>query len=97
MLSSIIVASEVIGIVALAIYSLADNERIYASIFAAIVAAILSFLVGYQFLFTLIQDETGSAFGDSAMGWTFIMIGIMIALLQLAVIADGLLKRRGRS
>lgn len=96
MISSIIVASEIIGIVALTVYSLADNERIYASIFGVVVSTILSFLVGYQFLFSLILDERGVAYGDTPLGWTFIMIGIMFGVLNLAIIVDAVLKKRER-
>lgn len=96
MITSIIVAAEVVCVIILAVYSLADNERLYASIFAAILAATLSFLVGYQFLFSLIQDGTDPKFGDAPLGWTFIMIGVMIAVLTFAIVVDGILKRRAK-
>ena len=94
MIPVLIAVAEFIGILCLVIYSLADNERIYASIFSSILASILSFLLGYQLLFRMIQSEfvDDLFFQDAPLGYVFIMVGIMIAVLTLAVVVDAVLK-----
>ena len=95
MITTYIAVAEFIGIIILTIYSLADNERIYASIFAAIIASLLSFILGYQFLFGMIQNETGTTtYTDLPLGYFFIMLGIGIGGLTAMILIDGLLKYR---
>ena len=92
----LIVVAEIVCLLFLVVYALADNERLYAAVFAAVLASILSFIVGYNFLFIGIaqaDNGTTTAFTDAPIGYLFIMGGIMIAVITLALIVDGVLKR----
>lgn len=93
MIPVLIAVAEFIGIIILTVYSLADNERVYASIFGAILASILSFILGYQLLFGLVQNETSlTTYSDAPLGYFFIMVGIGIAIMSFAIIVDAVLK-----
>ena len=92
-----IAAVMMVGCIILAIYFLADNERLYASIFAAIMGSVMSFILGLDFLFIGIVETVGTTqvtYIDQPLGYFFIMVGIMIFLLTLAIIVDALMKRR---
>lgn len=93
----LIVVAEIICLTCLVVYALADNERLYAAVFAAVLASILSFLIGYNFLMVgIAQADNGTTvvFTDAPIGYLFIMGGIMIAVITLALIVDGVLKRK---
>ena len=95
-----IAAVMMVGIICLTIYFMIDNERMYASVFAAIMGSVLSFLVGWDFLFVGITElSSGVSFTyyPQPEGYFFIMVGIMLSLLVLAIIVDTLLKRGKRS
>lgn len=102
MIPVLIAFAEFLGIIILATYFLADNDRIYASIFAGILSSLLSFLLGYQLLFKLIQSEfvTGGEessvlyFQDYPTGYFFMMVGIMLGILIVAIVADTVIKNR---
>ena len=97
MIPVLIAVAEFIGIIILVVYSLADNERIYASIFSAIIGSILSFILGYQLLFGLIEGEkyldvAAVTYQDHPLGYFFIMVGIGIAIMSFAIVVDAVLK-----
>lgn len=95
----IIVAVMMVGCITLAIFSLAFNESLYASIFAAIIASILSFLVGVDLLMVGVTELSSGVtltYTPQPEGYFFIMLGIMIAVLTLAIIVDGVLKTKER-
>ena len=95
MIPVILAFGELLGVIILMVYGLADNERIYASIFAFISSSLLSFMLAYQLLFGLIKNDTNTVtFSDTALGYFFIMIGIGIAIMTFAVMVDGILKKR---
>lgn len=77
----------VIGIIILAVYSLADNERLYGSIIAAILATILSFLVGLNFLFVGVLDA-GVSYTIPPVGWLFVLIGIVMTVVTLLLVVS---------
>ena len=95
MIPVILAFGELLGVIILMVYGLADNERIYASIFAFISSSLLSFMLSYQLLFGLIKNDTNTVtFSDTSLGYFFVMIGIGIAILTFAVMVDSLLKKR---
>jgi hypothetical protein len=92
-----IAAVMMVGCIILAIYFLADNERLYASIFAAIMGSVMSFILGLDFLFIGIVETVGTTqvtYIDQPLGYFFIMVAIMIFLLTLAIVVDALMKRK---
>ena len=99
MIPVILAFGELLGVIVLMVYGLADNERIYASIFAFLTSAMLSFMLGYQLLFGLIVGEkylevAAVTYTDTPLGYFFIMVGIGISILTFAVMVDGILKNR---
>ena len=93
MIPVLIAVAEFIGIIILTVYALADNERIYASVFGAIMGSILAFILGYQLLFGMIQNESSlTIYSDLPLGYFFIMVGIGIAVMSFAIIVDTVLK-----
>jgi len=77
----------VIGIITLAIYSLADNDRLYGSIIAAIFASLLSFILAMNFIFVGILDA-GTSYTIPPVGWLFMLIGIVMVVVTLLLIVD---------
>lgn len=89
-----IAVAEFICIIILVVYAMIDNERLYSAVFAAILASILSGLVGYQLLFGLIQTDASTRYTDQPLGYFFIMVAIMVFLITLAVVVDGIMKKK---
>ena len=97
MIPAIFAFGELLGIIVLLVYGLADNERIYASIFAFLSSSLLSFLLGYQMLFGLVKNDTNTVtFTDVSVGYVFIFMGIGIAIMSFAVMIDTVLKGRNK-
>lgn len=69
----------------LIIYVLADNERIFGSIIAALISIILSFYLGMVFVFGGGTDA-GTSFTDAPAGWFFIFVGVVMVLVMLMLI-----------
>ena len=85
MLPVLVAGIFVIGVIILAIYSLADNERLYGSIIAAILAAVLSFILGMNFLFVGVLDA-GTSYTIPPVGWLFMLIGIVMVVVTLLLV-----------
>ena len=87
---------EVLGVIALLIYAMADNERLYASVFASFISCIWSALIGYQFLFGLIQLDDGTVMQDLGVGYFFMMIAIGSFALPVIIFIDKWLKGKDK-
>jgi hypothetical protein len=87
---------EVLGIIALLVYAMADNERLYASVFASFISCIWSALVGYQFLFGLVVTDSGDSMQDLGVGYFFIMIAIGSFALPVIIFLDKWLKGKDK-
>jgi ABC-type nickel/cobalt efflux system permease component RcnA len=96
MITDFYAGMEVVGIVALLIYAMADNERIYASVFASFIATILSALVAYQFLFGLVVTDSGTKIQDTGVGYFFMMIAIGSFALPVIIFLDKWMKNKDR-
>jgi hypothetical protein len=95
LIPTLIAVVEMVCVIILTVYSLADNERLYAPIMAAILGSILSLMLGYQFLFGLVQNETTlSTIQNLPLGYFFVMLGIIILFLVIAVVADVRIKKK---
>ena len=94
MITSFIAGLELIGIIILAVYALLDNERIYASVCAAIMGSILSGVLGYQLLFGMVRTENMDVIQDNGLGYYCIMIAVIMFVIALAVVADTRIKAR---
>ena len=87
---------EVLGVISLLIYAMADNERLYASVFASFISCILSVLVAYQFLFGLVMTDAGDPIQDLGVGYFFMMIAIGCFALPVIVFLDKWLIRKDK-
>ena len=96
MITDFLAGIEMVGIVSLLIYAMADNERLYASIFASFITTILSALVAYQYLFGLIITSSGTVIQDSGVGYFFIMIAIGSFALPVIIFLDKWLKGKDK-
>jgi hypothetical protein len=96
MITDLIAGIEVLGIIALLVYAMADNERLYASVFASFISCIWSALVGYQFLFGLVVTGTGAAIQDLGIGYFFIMIAIGSFALPVIIFLDKWMKGKDK-
>ena len=96
MITSFIAGVELAGVIILAVYSLLDNERIWSSVFSAIMGSILSGVLGYQLLFGLVQTETETArvMQDYGLGYYCIMAAILMFVVSMAVVADYFIRAR---
>ena len=96
MITDFIVGIEMLGIVSLVIYAMADNDRLYGSIFASFIACILSAIVSYQFLFGLIISGSGVTIQDSSVGYFFMMIAIGTFALPVIIFINGWLIKKDK-
>ena len=94
MITSTMASVEMVCVIILAVFALAANDRIYASILGAILSSMLSGVLGYQLLFGMIRTENMDVIQDTGLGYFCMMIAVMIFVLVLAIIADQRIKRR---